>query len=566
MKKVFIHLSVCILMFTCFSYALLKDVKEDCGHDHLFHVHRISADFLTVCPYCGEPLIVNTTATCEDAGDYFVRCPNGDYVDRGSTGPLGHDYEAHIEKEATCTEAGIKRYVCKRVDCGDSYEEKIEPLGHNYLYKITKEATCTEEGIRTYTCTRCFDKYTKPIEALGHDIEYEEVAATCTKEGYRKGVCKRCDNKTLKVYPALGHIFDEIKVIKEATCTENGIKEAVCLECGESFKEGIPMLGHKYPDEWTIEKQASFFEEGLMSKTCSICSEKLLKTIPKKDPTVLIVGAVAAAATVAVSLLAHFKKKAEKTSRKTKEEETIDKDSLKPEFEDKSILVRSSNEELILNLKGKKFLEVSTCELAEIKDNAIENEPDLIICEAGNKKEYDAIMKLKEEELSEFSLGLILTEKLIKKNEKTLKTLKEEKKITDYVTPDTDVDIMQVKLVLPILKPKMNSDETLGNIGMVADALGIPYVSRVIDVYVTGRDLKTTLEEEDKGISETATIIGDIASILGFDKVASVAGLVDDIDSIKAAMDKESGVHEKSAGIEGAKDIVDVVSDIVKKD
>ena len=57
-----------------------------------------------------------------------------------------------------------------------------------------------------------------------------------------------------------------------------------------------------------------------------------------------------------------------------------------------------------------------------------------------------------------------------------------------------------------------------------------------------------------------------LASILGFDKVASVAGLVDDIDSIKAAMGKESGVHEKSAGIEGAKDIVDVVSDIVKKD
>ena len=565
MKKVLIHLSVCILMFTCFSYALLKEKKEDREHDHLFHVHRISADFLTVCPYCGEPLIINTTATCEDGGDYFVRCPNGDYADRGATGPLGHDYEAHIEKEATCTEAGIRRYVCKRADCGDSYEEKIEPLGHNYLYKITKEATCTEEGIRTYTCTRCFDKYTKPIEALGHDIEYEEVAATCTKEGYRKGVCKRCDKKTLKVYPALGHIFDEIKVIKEATCTENGIKEAVCLECGESFKEGIPMLGHKYPDEWTIEKQASFFEEGLMSKTCSICSEKLLKTIPKKDPTALIVGAVAAAA-VAVSLLAHFKKKAEKTSRKTKEEETIDKDSLKPEFEDKSILVRSSNEELILNLKGKKFLEVSTCEFEEIKDNAIENEPDLVICEVSNKKEYDAIMKLKEEELSEFSLGLIITKKLIKKNEKALKMLKEEKKIVDYVTPDTDVDIMQVKLVLPILKPKMNSDETLGNIGMVADALGIPYVSRIIDVYVTGRDLKTTLEEEEKGISETATIIGDIASILGFDEVASVAGLVDDIDSIKAAMDKESGVYEKSAGIEGAKDIVDVVSGIVNKD
>ena len=564
MKKVFIHLSVCILMFTCFSYALLKDTKENCEHNHLFHVHRISADFLTVCPYCGEPLIINTTATCENDGSYFVRCPNGDYADRGTTPALGHNYESHIEEEATCTKQGVMRYECTR--CDEYYDETIEALGHNYLYKVTKEATCTEEGIRTYTCTRCYDKYTKTIPALGHDIEYEELAATCTKQGYRKGVCKRCDEKSLKVFPALGHSLGKFKIIKEATCTENGEKEAICKVCGESIKEGIPMLGHKYPDEWTVEKEAGFFEEGLMSKTCTICLEKISKAIPKKDPGALILGGAGAIAVIAGSVLFYLKGKAKKPSRTTKKEEAIDKEKIKPEFEDKTILVRSDNDELLLNLKGKKFLEVISCEYEEIKDSAIENEPDLLIAEINSDEEFETILKLKEEEFKDLVLGLILNKDLIDKNKEKLNALKEEKKIVDYVSPECDVDIMQVKLVLPVLKPKLNSDESLANIGMVADALGIPYVSKVIDLYVTGRDLKSTLEEEEKGISETATIIGDIASILGLEEVASVAGLVDDIDSIKSALDKESGVHEKSAGIEGAKDIVDVVSDIVNKD
>ena len=550
-------------MFSCFSFALIIDTKHDCEHDiHMSLIHNILAEDYGVCPNCGEELEGRVTATCTESGGYYYFCPNGDYSDRGTMPALGHDYESYIEEEATCTKQGVMRYECTR--CDEYYDETIEALGHNYLYKVTKEATCTEEGIRTYTCTRCYEKYTKTIPAIGHDIEYEELAATCTEKGYKKGVCKRCDEKSLKVFPALGHSLGEFKIIKEATCTENGEKEAICTVCGESIKEGIPMLGHKYSDEWTVEKEAGFFSEGLISKTCIVCSEKISKTIPKKDPTVLILGGLGIGAVVAGSILFYLNGKAKKPSRTTKKEETIDRDVLKPEFEDRTILVRSDNEELILNLKDKKFLKVINCESEELKDSATENEPDLIVVEIRNNKEFKVILKLKEE-LSDFVFGLILDKKLIDKHLETLKALKEEKKITDYVTPDSNVDIIQVKLVLPVLKPKLNSDESLTNIGMVADALGIPYISKVIDLYVTGRDLKTTLEEEDKGISETATIIGDIASILGLEQVASVAGLVDDFDSIKSALDKESGVHEKSAGIEGAKDIVDVVSDIANK-
>ena len=119
-----------------------------------------------------------------------------------------------------------------------------------------------------------------------------------------------------------------------------------------------------------------------------------------------------------------------------------------------------------------------------------------------------------------------------------------------------------VKLVLPILKPYLKSDESLEMLGKVAVLLGIPIVATIINIYVSGRDIKSNLEESEIGVSQTAAIIGDIASILGLDKIASVAGLVDDIDSIKSAMDKEAGANEIKNGVLGAKDIIDVVKEL----
>ncbi len=564
MKKLFIHLIVYIMVFSCFSCALIKETKHE--HEHGLYellIHNVAAEDYGTCPYCGEKLEGRVTATCTNSGSYFFYCPNGDYSDRGTMDALGHDYVPYIEEEATCTKDGVIRYECSR--CQDSYKETKPALGHNYLYRITKEATCTQQGERTYTCTRCYDRYYKPIEALGHDFEYEEVEATCTEDGYKKGVCKRCGEESNEIYPALGHKLGAYKITKEATCTENGEKEAICSICNETIREVIPKLGHKYPDEWTTEKPAGYFAEGLETKTCSVCGEKMSRVTPKKDPTPLYIGAVVGIVVLVSSILTYLIRK-KRSSVKREVEEIADKDLLKPEFEDRTILVSSSNEELILSLKGKQFLKVIVLKDEELTESVKENEPDLLIYEASEEKVYRKLMKLKKEELSELDMSLILDKELIKKQEKALKKLKEEKKIVDYVTSQTDVDVMQVKLVLPILKPKMNSDESLTNIGMVADALGIPCVSKVIDIYVTGRDLKSVLEEEEKGVNEVATIIADIASILGLDTVASVAGLVDDVDSIKTAVNKESGVHEKSAGIEGAKDIVDVVSDIVNRD
>ena len=237
---------------------------------------------------------------------------------------------------------------------------------------------------------------------------------------------------------------------------------------------------------------------------------------------------------------------------------------------------------------------LKTSEGSEILEKYSEVEPDILITDVLSVDSLDALlekMEKKEEEetaeeekdkeekseeaseeeeevkdLSEAAIGIVTIDELLESQKDRLDALVKEKKIVNYVTYGTEKNEMLVKLILPILKPDIKSDESLENIGSIADALGIPGISTLINVFVSGRDIKSTLEEGELGVSGTATIIADMASILGLEKVESVAGLVDDVDSIKAALDKEAGAYERKGAIDGAKDIVEVVSDIVSKE
>ena len=115
---------------------------------------------------------------------------------------IEHNYTEKITKEPTCTEDGIKTFICI---CGDSYTESIPATGHNYSIIITKWASCTETGERTYVCI-CGDSYTETIPATSHN--YAET------------------------------------ITKEASCTETGERTYTCA-CGDSYSEIIP-LAHQY--------------------------------------------------------------------------------------------------------------------------------------------------------------------------------------------------------------------------------------------------------------------------------------------------------------------------------
>ena len=158
-------------------------------------------------------------------------------------------------KEATCTEAGYERTVCK--DCSKTLSNTVKPaLGHNFV---------------AGKCSRCdaVDPNYKP-DCQHKNVETQTKEATCTEAGYERTVCKDC-GKTLSntVKPALGHNFVAGKCsrcdavdpnykpdcqhknvetqTKEATCTEAGYERTVCKDCGmELMGTSEPALGHSY--------------------------------------------------------------------------------------------------------------------------------------------------------------------------------------------------------------------------------------------------------------------------------------------------------------------------------
>lgn len=567
MKKIIKLILVVFIFTSILLYVPFNHVEDE--HDHgLFHVVHVHAwgpgDIYGSCTNCPAGTLAVMDAfnpDCTNNGHLFVMCSSCGYGVNINLSALGHDYETKITKEPSCLETGISVSTCSR--CGDTNQSTIAALGHNYNTVTTVAPTCTETGLSTTTCLRCQDRYTTVLKALGHIYKEELIEPTCTEDGSRTMTCTRCNDSTTEILKALGHDIKDEKVIKEPTCEEDGIKSGICERCNEEIQSSIKKLGHRYPLEWTLEKEATYFAFGVESKTCAVCGNTITQQLPKKDPTPLYLGG-AGTLVAASGALILLRKRGKKIVRNVKEI-VEDIDAFKPSFEDKTLVVNSNNEELIKALKDKHYLQVNTCEYDEIQDTVSDNEPDLILCEIDTDEKLNEVIELKKEDWKDYNLSLILDEALVESNKDTLKKLVEDKQIVNYLSSNKSIYNVLVKLVLPVMKPKYNSDETLSNIGGIADLLGIPGISTVLDLYVNGRDIKATLEEGELGVSEKATIISDLAYILGFDTVGDVANLINDVEDIKASLDKEAGANEGKGGIKAGKDIVDVVSDIIDK-
>lgn len=553
----------------------------------------------TIFPKLGHNfsiLVSEVPAACTVSGKRTYSCSRcGESKEEGIPA-LGHNYYSTVTKEPTCTATGVRTYTCTRGD--STYTEAISALGHNYKLTDTLDATCTEDGEEKYTCSRCKNSYTKKLDALGHDWgEEEELEATCLDDGYKRKTCNRCEEIEETIYPALGHDWGSFVVIKEATCTEDGLSEAECNRCGEKDTVVLTKLGHEYPEDWTVEKEPTYFTEGLRFKLCIRCGDRIEETIPKKDIMPILVGA-GGGLVVAGGLIYFLRKRFRK-----KVTDKVDRHWFKPSIERKTVLVISEDERLVDCLKGKKLLEVKTCEPDALIDSIAENEPDLVILDPCDEDLLKRLPEIREEagkaaadseeaetesaeenkvetagqgddgsaeeetEPAACKFGLILDEELAEAETELIRTYKMDKVITGHVKPGTNPNVVLTRLVLPAMEPKADSDDSLGNIGAVADLLGIPWISTILDTYVAGRDVKAVMqsaaENQELGLSDVSTIIADIAGVLGFGTVSGVAGLVSDVESIQAALDEEAGAYEHSEGKDAAKDIVDVVTDLM---
>ncbi len=230
----------------------------------------------------GEPVRENEIpATCTEAGSYeeVVYCTVCNAEISRTVKPveaLGHNPGEAVQENivgATCTEKGSYDLVVHCTRCNEiisTEHHETDALGHDFgEWTVTKEPTCTEAGEETRTCSRCSEKETRPVEALGHvpgEAKQENVKeATCTEKGSYDLVvrCTRCNEIISSEHhetEALGHSFGEWVVTTEPTCTEAGEKERTCTVCGVKETGTVEALGHNAGEP---------AEENVVGATCT---------------------------------------------------------------------------------------------------------------------------------------------------------------------------------------------------------------------------------------------------------------------------------------------------------
>ena len=190
-----------------------------------------------------------------------------------------HTYESNVTTNPTCTDKGVKTYICSK--CGDSYTEIVPATGHNYDKSVVTPPTCTEKGYTTHTCSACGDSYQDTLVAsTGHSYDDGVVtkAATCTDVGIKTFTCADCKDAYTEELPKLEHSYDKT-VVTPPTCTEQGYTTHTCSACGDSYQDTqVNATGHSY-DDGVVTKAATCTEEGVKTFTCTVCKTTFTEAI-----------------------------------------------------------------------------------------------------------------------------------------------------------------------------------------------------------------------------------------------------------------------------------------------
>ena len=196
--------------------------------------------------------------------------------------------EGEVTKEPTCTEMGLKTYVC--AGCGEVKPEDIAPIPHDYRDAVT-EPTCVSVGYTTHVCANCGDTYQSdetPIDPNRHQWDEGVVTKEPNDEvaGEITYTCRLCKTTSVEGLPATGeHAYSSI--VHAATCTEQGYTEHTCTNegCDSSYINNVtPALGHDW-DDGVVTKEAEAAVEGIMTYTCKRCGDTRTEAIPATGVT-----------------------------------------------------------------------------------------------------------------------------------------------------------------------------------------------------------------------------------------------------------------------------------------
>ena len=148
--------------------------------------------------------------------------------------------------DVTCTTQGYDEHICNEWGGMNYNDNYVAAKGHSWDNgTVTKAATYTETGIKTFKCKDCGETRTEEIPSLDKTYHILQVVApTCTSEGYTIYECNEVPGLTYKgdFTDKTPHTYDEGVVTKEATIYEKGVKTFTCSACGDTYTEDIPMV------------------------------------------------------------------------------------------------------------------------------------------------------------------------------------------------------------------------------------------------------------------------------------------------------------------------------------
>lgn len=155
---------------------------------------------------------------------------------------------------------------------------------HNPVIDSEISATCDTDGkTQGSHCLECKEIIVPQniIPATGHSFkEYvSNKDATCTLDGTKTAICENGCGTTDTIQDigsATGHRIEVTTI--ESTCTEQGKQTTTCMQCDYIEEKDLEILSHEYSTIYTIDKKATLYSTGSMSRHC-----KNAKCTSKKD-------------------------------------------------------------------------------------------------------------------------------------------------------------------------------------------------------------------------------------------------------------------------------------------
>ena len=166
---------------------------------------------------------VTKETSCSAPGEMTFTCQDCQYVRKETIPQTDHVYATEWSKDLT-----YHWHTC--VECGDREDREAHLYGEG---TVTKEATCTESGIRDYVCATCKQEKTEVIPKLPHT--YGEWIITDTHH-YRECTCGDKANYE-------EHTYGQWIVVTEPTLETDGLLKKVCSQDGCN-KEITKLIEH----------------------------------------------------------------------------------------------------------------------------------------------------------------------------------------------------------------------------------------------------------------------------------------------------------------------------------